>query len=110
MVFSDSDALALRLARIAPCAAIDVTAFPGPGEFETAVRVLVVALDIEASAGFVSQVSDAYRRRDSRPLALCLTGVSERLATRRRRRLDPPRAQRRRGGVSAPAHARAWRG
>jgi len=78
LAFDAADARALRLAAIAPAAALDVSVLE-PAETEAAVRILVVALDIEVSAGFTSAPADAYRRRDSRPIALTLAGVAERL-------------------------------
>jgi ribonucleoside-diphosphate reductase alpha chain len=78
LAFDAADAHALRLAAIAPAAALDVSGLE-PTEIEAAVRVLVVALDIEVSAGFTAAPADAYRRRDFRPIALTLAGVAERL-------------------------------
>ena len=72
-------ARALALARIAPAAAINVSALADPASLEAATRVITVALDIEASAGFLAAPEDAYRRRDFRPLALSLAGVAEHL-------------------------------
>jgi len=78
LAFDAANAHALRLAAIAPAAALDVSALE-PAEIEAAVRLLVVALDIEVSVGFTVAPADAYRRRDSRPIALTLAGVAERL-------------------------------
>jgi ribonucleoside-diphosphate reductase alpha chain len=72
---------ALDLAAIAPRAALDVMTLADPDDLEAAVRVMVIALDIEVSAGFVANPIDAYRRRDYRPLALTLAGVAERLVS-----------------------------
>jgi ribonucleoside-diphosphate reductase alpha chain len=79
MAFAPGTARALGLSRIAPSAAIDVSAFGGPASLEAAVRTLIVALEIEASVGFVARSEDAYRRRDLRPLALSLAGMAEHL-------------------------------
>ena len=81
LAFSPLDARALIRAGIAPSAAIDVTAFGEAADLEAAVRLMVIALDIEVSVGFVAEPADAYRRRDVRPLALHLGGVAERLVS-----------------------------
>ncbi|HEY1448472.1 MAG TPA: ribonucleotide reductase, partial [Caulobacteraceae bacterium] len=81
LAFSPRDALALDRARIAPAAALNVLALSSPQDMEDAVRILVVALDIEVSAGFTVSPHDAYRRRDARPLALCLGGLAEQLVS-----------------------------
>ena len=79
LAFSPHDARGLVRTGIAPAAAIDVTAFSEPAELEAAVRLMVIALDIEVSVGFVAEPADAYRRRDARPLNVCLGGVAEHL-------------------------------
>ncbi len=81
LAFSPLDARALIRTGIAPTAAIDVTAFGEPADLEAAVRLMVIALDIEVSVGFVAEPADAYRRRDVRPLAVCLGGVAEHLVS-----------------------------
>jgi ribonucleoside-diphosphate reductase alpha chain len=79
LALSADTAFTLELARIAPSAAL--LALPDPGDLAAAVRLMVIALDIEASAGFTASPADAYRRRDHRPLALSLAGVAERLVS-----------------------------
>jgi len=81
LAFSAAHALTLARAGIAPAAALNVTAFQEPADLEAAVRLMVIALDIEVSVGFVAEPADAYRRRDARPLALSLGGVAERLVS-----------------------------
>ncbi|HEY2177584.1 MAG TPA: ribonucleotide reductase [Caulobacteraceae bacterium] len=77
LALSVEAAQALELARIAPRAAL--MALVDPDDLAAAVRLLVIALDIEVSAGFVADPADACRRRDHRPIALCLAGVGETL-------------------------------
>ena len=79
LALSADAAHGLDLARIAPTAAL--LALPDPDDLAAAVRLVVIALDIEASAGFTHSPVDAYRRRDVRPLALSLAGVAERLVS-----------------------------
>jgi ribonucleoside-diphosphate reductase alpha chain len=76
---SADDARALRLAAIAPSGLIAADAFADEDDFVAAVRLAVIALDIESAVGFCASAQDACARRDFRPLALGLAGVSERL-------------------------------
>ncbi|HEY5290179.1 MAG TPA: ribonucleotide reductase, partial [Caulobacteraceae bacterium] len=78
LTFDEADARALAHAAIAPAAALDISTLE-PEDIEAATRILVIAMEIEISAGFVARPADAYRRRDQRPLALTLAGVGERL-------------------------------
>ncbi|HZK99221.1 MAG TPA: ribonucleotide reductase [Caulobacteraceae bacterium] len=77
--FKAADVVALERGRIAPRAAVNVLALGDGEDFAAAVRVAVVALDIEISANFHHDAAAAYRRRDHRPLALIVAGVAERL-------------------------------
>ena len=79
LVFDELDARRLADAIIAPSAALDVFTLAQPDDLEAAVRLLVIALEIEVATGFVADPADAYRRRDGRPLALGLGGLGERL-------------------------------
>ncbi|MGI8840537.1 MAG: ribonucleotide reductase [Caulobacteraceae bacterium] len=79
LVFSQSQATALARSRLAPRAGVDVAALADDEDLETAVRLVTVALDIEASAGFCPAPRDAYARRDHRPLLICLAGIGEHL-------------------------------
>ncbi|HEY5105353.1 MAG TPA: ribonucleotide reductase [Caulobacteraceae bacterium] len=79
VVFSRRDAVGVALARLAPVAAVSVTAIYQDADLEAAIRLVVTALDIEASVGFCLTPEAAYRRRDHRPLCLGLAGLSERL-------------------------------
>jgi ribonucleoside-diphosphate reductase alpha chain len=79
LAFAEADALALERAAAGPRAALDAAAVEGDADLAAIVRILVVALDIEASAGFCDGVADAHRRRDHRPVTLVLAGVAERL-------------------------------
>jgi ribonucleoside-diphosphate reductase alpha chain len=82
LVFSAGDAAALARARLAPRAAVSVLDFKDEADLEAAIRLVAVALDIEASAGFCATPRDAYARRDHRPLAIALAGVGEHLVAR----------------------------
>ncbi|HXV00285.1 MAG TPA: ribonucleotide reductase [Caulobacteraceae bacterium] len=77
LALSNEGPMALDLAHIAPRAA--VLALSDPDDLAAAVRLVTVALDIEVSAGFVVDPADACRRRDHRPLALCVAGIGETL-------------------------------
>jgi len=79
VAFGERDAALLERARIAPRALINVLAERDDGALEAAIRLAALALDIEVSAGFCDDPAAAYRRRDFRPLAIGLAGVSERL-------------------------------
>jgi ribonucleoside-diphosphate reductase alpha chain len=79
LVFSEADALALQRAAAGPRAALDAAALEDDLHLAAIARLLVVALDIEASAGFSETIADAYRRRDYRPVTLGLAGIAERL-------------------------------
>jgi ribonucleoside-diphosphate reductase alpha chain len=79
LTFSQADALALARAAAAPIAVLDVFAVSDDDALAAWARVLTVCLDIEASAGFAKDATDAHVRRDFRPLRLGLAGVGERL-------------------------------
>jgi ribonucleoside-diphosphate reductase alpha chain len=79
LALSANDARGLGLAVAAPQAALDVFVLGDPEELDAAARLMTVALDLEVSAGFVSDPLDAWRRRDHRPLGLSLAGVAETL-------------------------------
>ncbi len=79
LAFAESDALALERAAAGPRAALDAVASDDDAHLAAIARLLVVALDIEASVGFCDTVADAHRRRDWRPVTLALAGVAERL-------------------------------
>ena len=66
-------------ASVAPRMAIDVSAITEPGDLVAIVERVVVALDIEASAGYAETVEAAHLRRDRRPVVVALAGVAERL-------------------------------
>ncbi len=80
LAFGSPDAVALARAQIAPAAGLNLFALDETADIEAAVRLLTVALDIEVSAGFCATAEAAYRRREHRPLALCVAGLAERLA------------------------------
>ena len=80
IAFSAADAAAAARVAIAPTAAVNVCALTDDANLAAAVRLTVLALDIEASAGFCASPEAAYRRRDHRPLCLGLAGIGERLA------------------------------
>ncbi|HZZ34786.1 MAG TPA: ribonucleotide reductase [Caulobacteraceae bacterium] len=82
LAFDEQGAHALALSRDAPRSCLNILFFLDGAEvdaplLEVAVRVLTVALDIEAAAGFCATPEAAYRRRDHRTLALGLAGVGE---------------------------------
>ena len=82
LAFSRADAERLTLARIAPRGAVNVPAFEDEEGFDAegfadAVRLAVLALDIEGRAGFVADPADAYRRAAARPVAPGLAGLAE---------------------------------
>jgi ribonucleoside-diphosphate reductase alpha chain len=79
LAFTERDALLMAGAAIAPGAFINLTELREDDALEAAVRIGIVALDIEVSAGFSADPADAYRRRDRRPLAISLAGLAERL-------------------------------
>jgi len=79
LAFAEPDARALERAAVAPKAAIDVTTVTDDRDLTAVVRLLVVALDIEASAGFCHEAADAHRRREHRAVTLALGGLGERL-------------------------------
>jgi ribonucleoside-diphosphate reductase alpha chain len=79
LAFSSQDVGALWLAQAAPRGAVDAAALTSDEELASAVRLVTIALDIEASAGFAADVCVAHRRRDHRPLVVCLAGLAERL-------------------------------
>ncbi len=82
LAFSADDAARLDLLASAPKGAINVLAFAGPDEFntagfETAVQLAFLALDLEGRAGFLADPAAACRRANARPVALALAGVAE---------------------------------
>ncbi len=82
IAFSQGDAERLALAEIAPRGAVNALAFERADGFDAegfadAVRLALLALDIEGRAGFVADPADAYRRSAARPIALALAGVAE---------------------------------
>jgi ribonucleoside-diphosphate reductase alpha chain len=79
LAFDESDALTLERAAAAPRAALDLAGVTDDAELVATVRLLVVALDIEASVGFCETAAHAHRRRDHRPVVLSLAGLNERL-------------------------------
>jgi len=79
LAFAESDALTLHRAVAGPRAALNAAAIDDDTHLAAIVRLLVVALDIEASVGFCQTVADAHRRRDYRPVTLVLAGVADRL-------------------------------
>ncbi len=79
LAFAEADALRLARAAVAPSAFINALELRRDSDLEAAIGLAVAALDIEVSAGFSADPADAYRRRDSRPLAIGLAGLAERL-------------------------------
>jgi ribonucleoside-diphosphate reductase alpha chain len=79
VVFGESDAVALQSATAAPSAAIDIGGARTDADLVALVRLALIALDIEVSAGFSATTLDAHRRRDRRPVTIALAGVAERL-------------------------------
>ncbi|HLZ85080.1 MAG TPA: ribonucleotide reductase [Caulobacteraceae bacterium] len=79
LAFAEADALGLERAAAGPRAALDAAGVDDDAHLAAMARLLVVALDIEASAGFCESVAAAHQRRDHRPLTLALSGVAERL-------------------------------
>jgi ribonucleoside-diphosphate reductase alpha chain len=82
LAFDETFAQALAQSKDAPRACLNILAFLDDADvdapaLEVAVRVLTVALDIEASAGFCATPETAYHRRDHRAIALGLAGVGE---------------------------------
>ncbi|HEV2363584.1 MAG TPA: ribonucleotide reductase [Caulobacteraceae bacterium] len=78
VAFSNRDAESLQLAASAASAALDVSTF-SEAELEAAVRLAILALEIETSAGPCAIPAAAFVRRDRRPLALSIVGMAERL-------------------------------
>jgi len=81
LAFSPEDAKAIVRSAIAPSAVVNVALLADDDDLEAAVRLLALALDIDGSVGFSKDAADACRRRDSRPMAICLGGLSERLVS-----------------------------
>ena len=79
LTFSSEDAAAIIRSGLAPSAAVNVALLTDDDDVEAAVRVATLALDIEVSVGFAHTAAESCYRRDHRPIALCLAGVSERL-------------------------------
>jgi ribonucleoside-diphosphate reductase alpha chain len=79
LAFSTADAETLARAEAGPRAALDVTAFARDEDLTAAVRLTLIALDLEASAGFASTAGAAHLRRDHRPVTVALAGLGERL-------------------------------
>ena len=81
IAFNEADARTLLWDRIAPSAALDVTALAAPTDLEASVRILTLALEIDGAAGFTATPAEAYMRRDARPLSLRLAGIAETLVS-----------------------------
>jgi ribonucleoside-diphosphate reductase alpha chain len=79
IALSERDALLMAGAAIAPGAFVNLLELRDDAALETAVRQLVITLDVEVSAGFSAAPADAYRRRERRPLAISIAGLAERL-------------------------------
>jgi ribonucleoside-diphosphate reductase alpha chain len=79
LALSAEDALALEGARAAPMAGINLLALADEADLDAACRTLILALDIEVSAGFCVDPASAYVRRDARPICLAPAGLAERL-------------------------------
>ena len=79
LVGTNDDARALVLADAAPAGAVSIGAPGTDHDLRAAVRLAVIALDIEVSAGFSAQARHAYWRRDFRPIQLGVAGLAERL-------------------------------
>jgi ribonucleoside-diphosphate reductase alpha chain len=79
LAFTERDALLLAAAAIAPGAFLNLLELRRDDALEAAIRQVIIALDIEVSAGFSADPADAYRRRDRRPLAISVAGLAERL-------------------------------
>jgi ribonucleoside-diphosphate reductase alpha chain len=79
LAFDEGDASLIALAAFAPRAFVNTVALRNDRELAAVVDLVVVALDIEASAGFCAEPADAYRRAARRPIAVGLAGLSERL-------------------------------
>ena len=82
LALSKQDVLSLLAWRAAPRAAIDVTAFDNDACLRQIARLVAICLDIDLSAGFVSSPVQAHLRREHRPLAISLAGLSEDLISR----------------------------
>ncbi len=81
VAFSHEDAERLMLARAAPTGFVSVFSFVEKQELALAVRLAVLALDIEVSVGFSGAAAHAYWRRDFRPITLGVAGLAERLVS-----------------------------
>ncbi len=81
LTFSPEDAAAIIRSGLAPSAAVNVALLTDDDDLEAAVRVATLALDIDGSVGFAQTAAESCYRRDHRPIALCLAGVSERLVS-----------------------------
>ncbi len=77
LTFDPRDAIALERLAAAPGLVIDATAVVDEAELAGLARLAAVALDIEVSAGFSTDVRDAYTRRDYRPVNIALAGLAE---------------------------------
>ena len=78
-VFDTKDASALALSAAAPSGALAIGDLETEEDLRAAVRLAVIALDIEVSAGFSAEARHAYWRRDFRPIQLGAVGLAERL-------------------------------
>ena len=87
IAFDEDAARAVELANIAPRAAVNVLAFEREDGFDAdgfagAVRLALLALDLEGRVGFCAEPVDAYRRHETRPVSLTLAGVAELIVAR----------------------------
>ncbi len=79
LTFTTDDSRALALAVAAPSGALAILDLTAELDVRAAVRLAVIALEIEVSAGFTLEARHAYWRRDFRPIQLGVTGLAERL-------------------------------
>ncbi len=78
-VFDKDDARSLAMSAAAPSGALALLDFEDEADLRAAVRLAVIALDIELSAGFIDEARHAYWRRDFRPIQVGVAGLAERL-------------------------------
>ena len=79
IAFSADDARALALTAAAAGGALSLPALTSEEDLRAAVRIAIIALEIEVSTGFSAEARHAYWRRDFRPVQLGLAGLAERL-------------------------------
>ena len=111
IAFSQDDAERLALAEIAPRGAVNALAFERADGFDAegfadAVRLALLALDIEGRAGFVADPADAYRRSAVAP-DRAGAGGRRRAGRRARHGLRQRRGPRAGGGPARQALAAA---